>query len=216
MNNKAMTLIELLVVISIILILAAMISYGLNAAKGAAARTQCLANIRSLGQAAVMYAEDDKGSSFPAIYDGSGAPDTQKGLFFGLLYSPTDFNDLTVYVCPSKNRDGTPDKPAGITPPFAIMPITKNSYRFVLNSDHTKAQNTSFPATNIIVIENFTIDATTPSLGYTHDTSGIAAYQINGKCRFIGGGNKTIDPNTNPDGSTYAINPDATAGNLAS
>ena len=57
-RKKGFTIIELLVVISVILILAAIITPAVHKAKAKARRVQCLANIRQVGQAALMYSQD--------------------------------------------------------------------------------------------------------------------------------------------------------------
>jgi prepilin-type N-terminal cleavage/methylation domain-containing protein len=57
-KSRGFTIIELLVVISVILILAAIITPAVHKAKAKAKRVQCLANIRQVGQAALMYAQD--------------------------------------------------------------------------------------------------------------------------------------------------------------
>jgi prepilin-type N-terminal cleavage/methylation domain-containing protein len=57
-RKQGFTIIELLVVISVILILAAIITPAVHKAKAKAKRVQCLANIRQCGQTAIMYAQD--------------------------------------------------------------------------------------------------------------------------------------------------------------
>ena len=57
-KKRGFTIIELLVVISVILILAAIITPAVHKAKSKARRVQCLSNIRQCGQAGIMYAQD--------------------------------------------------------------------------------------------------------------------------------------------------------------
>ena len=59
--RKAFTLIELLVVISIIALLIAILLPALGAARQSAIKTQCLSQVRSLGQATFTYMADNKG-----------------------------------------------------------------------------------------------------------------------------------------------------------
>ncbi len=61
MKNKGFTLIELLVVIAIIAILAAMLLPALSKARARAKSAVCVNNLKNLGLAALMYAENFRG-----------------------------------------------------------------------------------------------------------------------------------------------------------
>lgn len=90
MKRKAFTLIELLVVIAIIALLISILLPSLSRARELSKRTVCSANMRGIGQAMYIYAQDDP-QVFPAI-----APATANGtmrLFGGTFNSGTENNN---------------------------------------------------------------------------------------------------------------------------
>lgn len=68
-RRTGFTLVELLVVVGIIAVLISLLMPSLNRVRAHAISTQCQSNLRTIGQAAMMYAAENKGFLPPAVID---------------------------------------------------------------------------------------------------------------------------------------------------
>lgn len=101
MSRRGFTLIELLVVIAIIAILAAILFPVFARAREKARQTSCLSNMKQIGLAGLMYAQDYDGRYPQQWYGSGGVPYASVGFNFRELLTPYMKNEQ-IWLCPSR------------------------------------------------------------------------------------------------------------------
>ena len=96
--QRGFTLVELLVVIAIIGILASLLAPALTNAKGKTHQVQCLNNLKQIGVATLMYAQDN-GGLVPINYP--LAVGTNLVTWASLLSTNQNLRPLDLFVCPA-------------------------------------------------------------------------------------------------------------------
>jgi prepilin-type N-terminal cleavage/methylation domain-containing protein len=99
-GRRGFTLIELLVVIAIIAILAAMLFPVFAHAREKARQTSCISNLKQMGTAMLMYAEDSDGLFPPAVARPSRSQKNYYEMSWMAVLEPY-IKSRGVYICPS-------------------------------------------------------------------------------------------------------------------
>ncbi len=143
---SAFTLIELLVVIAIISILMAVLVPTLSAVRERGRQTRCMANLRSIGQAIVIYADDNQNRLPPGDCavpwmvwsrpdeslrsDDTSSREVNLGhvLKAGILPMPTDYD--TVLLCPSSRAAYPSATPEALSQRWGIQSSACITYMY--------------------------------------------------------------------------------------
>ena len=116
-RGRGFSLIELLVVIGVIAILLSLLFPALSLAWGHARLVNCQSNLRQVGQALVMYANENNGWLIPVDKDETGEGGVRG---FGTLREPKDRWPAIVFKV--KGPPVETDDPADYTPKVMICP----------------------------------------------------------------------------------------------
>jgi prepilin-type processing-associated H-X9-DG protein len=139
-KSAAFSLLELLVVIGIIAIVVALLLPAIGRARAHAVAVKCQSNMRQIGIAMLIYANDNRGQLFPTD---AGGP---------LNYPPID-RQWFIYVLkphPPANRFSI--DPRDWTPPIMLCPADaeepENYHSYILN-DHLNERGVKYSTRNI-------------------------------------------------------------------
>lgn len=111
-SRRGFTLIELLVVIMVVGLLMVLIIPALKSARSSAESTQCLANLRRIGQAVFLYTGENRGKMMP--YSTGDTNGNVSGYWLSLLapYMSSPKDPSYVYsagfICPADKRPRNP------------------------------------------------------------------------------------------------------------
>jgi prepilin-type N-terminal cleavage/methylation domain-containing protein/prepilin-type processing-associated H-X9-DG protein len=147
--GRGFTLIELLVVIAIIAILAAILFPVFAQARESARKSSCLSNMKQLGTALMMYAQDYDGTLMQTSWEKS--PSFNFQVHWSYILQPYVKN-VAIFACPSDPNPVTPNSPLDLQAPrFSYI----NNYNVMPAHDWLPVSEAVFeaPASLIVLTE---------------------------------------------------------------
>jgi len=159
------TLIEMIVVVAIMLILSAMLFPVLEAVQGKAERTSCLCNLRNLGMASRLYADDNDGRIVPASI--AGPPG-----YYGICWDSTIQTYLRneqILICPC-DENPTVRVPGRISLPHSYGINFALAFVGGYNGSSLLLYQVAQPSQAILFCE---IEGSYRTFGVCHDDDGL-------------------------------------------
>ena len=169
-GKRAFTLIELLVVISIIAVLLAILMPSLRAAKACAMRVVSTSNMRQIGLAIYMYAEDNRGS-FPLTSHGGNA---SRSWIYSLESYLGDMDKVRICPADPKRQERLENNGSSyvLNEYIAVVPV--DPFGRVIGQNYTNKHRLRRPAGTISTFVGADDLKTNVTADHTHSRSWFA------------------------------------------